>query len=494
MGVNTTFLKFITIKINCHGGILSTGGLNQVLDILKDIYIERIRFGLRQCIYVEVHRYIVDYFIKRIELIGIECEVNSDHFPNIVSGYPAEELFLTTTWLSEGVYKDILDTLDYKPRFKINLVDSIQSFTPLFTGNINWVASIRHAQYWHLYLRFPKTNIVKQWKSMVYTTDLMRFSKRLETYILDQAAFNSASDSSYMELLIRHMDEADWISIINDEHLDLSPFSMAYYEGLNKQDEDHYWLGIYKRDEGYSVHFLKDLCTLCLDTRIGQICTTPWKSIIIKGIEAKDRSLWNQLLNRHAINVRHALNELNFQLEDNSTTALQLKKYLVHHFNVDDTRTQGICFGIKTRPKSEIFCNILIRKRYLIHLGPIRLLPAYDILVAKDFNPNERTGYVFASALFKYLLPDQLINCITSYYRKYAIQQHQIEEPSIDQNLTAIPESSDSTHIFQCPHCLTWTEEGMDSAMLQDYQCTVCEAPGIDFKWIDRSVLLTEMA
>jgi len=59
-----------------------------------------------------------------------------------VSSYPAEEVFITKTWLSEGVYKDIFDGMDYEPRLKINISDSNQSFTPILTGNINWVASL----------------------------------------------------------------------------------------------------------------------------------------------------------------------------------------------------------------------------------------------------------------------------------------------------------------------------------------------------------------
>ena len=47
--------------------------------------------------------------------------MNKDDYPNIVSSYPAEEVFITNTWLSEGVYKDIFDLMDYQPRLKINI-------------------------------------------------------------------------------------------------------------------------------------------------------------------------------------------------------------------------------------------------------------------------------------------------------------------------------------------------------------------------------------
>ena len=93
--------------------------------------------------------------------------------------------------------------------------------------------------------------------------------------------------------------------------------------------------------------------------------------------------------------MRHAANELNFQVEDNCKDGLNVKSYLVKHLNNDDARTFGICIGIKTRKKSEIFSNILVRKKSLFTIAGIGFFNLYDILIAKDFNPNERTGLSF---------------------------------------------------------------------------------------------------
>ena len=127
-------------------------------------------------------------------------------------------------------------------------------------------------------------------------------------------------------------------------------------------------MGIYRRDELFSIVFLKELCLLCLETKIGQLCSTPWKSVIIKGIEEKDKLAWNRLLEKHQVNMRHAANELNFQVEENCHDSLQLKQYLVKELNDDDTRTFGICIGIKTKRKSEVFSSILIRRKPLLRV------------------------------------------------------------------------------------------------------------------------------
>ena len=122
---------------------------------------------------------------------------------------------------------------------------------------------------------------------------------------------------------------------------------------------------------------------------------------MIKGIEEKDKDRWNLLLEKYQVNMRHAVNELNFQVEENSFEGLALKNFLVKQLSIDDTRTFGICIGIKTRKKSEIFSSILVRRRYVIDVLGIKLFKVYDILCAKDFNPNERTEETFSSGILK---------------------------------------------------------------------------------------------
>lgn len=193
-------------------------------------------------------------------------------------------------------------------------------------------------------------------------------------------------------------------------------FNLPYYEGLNRYD-NKYWLGIYQRDELFSVAFLKELCQLCSATKLEQLCCTAWKTIMIKGIEEKDKESWNLLLEKFQINVRHAANELNFQVEDNSAEGLALKNYLVKNLSIDDTRTFGICIGIKTKKKSEIFSTILVRKRYLVDFLGIKLFKVYDILCAKDFNPNERTEEIFSSSNPKFVLAEQVRRSVIKYYK-----------------------------------------------------------------------------
>ncbi|RZK62382.1 MAG: rubredoxin, partial [Pedobacter sp.] len=333
-----------TIIINFAGGIISPGNLYNILIAATKVGIRFVRFGLRQQLLIDITNYNVPLFTSELNKLGIDHEIDFNKYPNIISSYPAQEIFIRNTWLTEGIYKDILNNIDFKPLIKINICDGNQSFTPMLTGNINWIASSQSDHYWHLIIRFPKTNVVYQWDQLCYTNHIAQLTKALEKIIKDNPATFIDNQAAKGEDLFLLLNKQDFILKPAEKPVSLSSFNLPYYEGLNRYN-NKYWLGIYRRDELFSVAFLKKLCQLCLDTKLGQLCCTSWKTIIIKGIEEQDKKRWNALLEEFELNMRHAANELNFQVEDNCTEGLDLKHFLVNHFSNDDTRTFGICFG-----------------------------------------------------------------------------------------------------------------------------------------------------
>ncbi|RLJ75039.1 rubredoxin [Pedobacter alluvionis] len=487
-----------TIIINFSGGIISPGNLYNILVAATKARIQYVRFGLRQQLLIDTTTYNIDIFTGELDKLRIDYEIDSNNFPNIISSYPAEEIFIRKTWLTEGVYKDILDDIDFKPSVKVNICDSDQSFTPMLTGNINWIASSHSEHYWHLIIRFPKTNVTYEWNQLCYTNHIAQVTKSLETIIKNNPTRFIDNTLANGEELFALLDQDNFILKAAENTVSLSSFNLPYYEGLNRYN-NKYWLGIYRRDELFSIAFLKKLCQLCLDTKLGQLCCTSWKTIIVKGIDEKDKKLWNALLEEYEINMRHAANELNFQVEDNCNEGLALKSLLVKHLSIDDTRTFGICFGIKTRKKSEVFSSILIQKRHLINLLGMKLFPVYDILCAKDFNPNERTGEIFSRSNPGFLLPEQLRRAIFKFY-KYRLnaiktgkqkQSSQVEETAIKVG----------TFLYQCNNCLTVYNERIGEIenninpgtafkdLPDDYCCALCEGEKSNFTKIDQSVL-----
>lgn len=471
------------IKINFLGGIISPGDLLEILNVLDTLKLRQVRFGLRQQLLIPVEATSLEDLVHSLDEAGINFEVDKEIYPNIVSSYPAEEVFIQGTWLNEGVYRDILDGISYQPTLKINISDSNQSFTPLLTGNINWVASATEPHFWHLFVRFPKTNVIYEWTELVYTQDVAAFSKQLESLILSDKQSFYGQEAASGELLLSRLEVKSYIIRKAQSPAELPPFNLPYYEGLNRYN-NRYWLGIYRRKELFSCDFLREVCLLCLDTKVGQIGSTPWKSLMIKGIEEKDKSAWNLLLEKHQINMRHAANELNFQLEDHSPKGLALKQFLVRHLNREDTRSFGLSIGIKTRPKSEVFGGIVVRSRPVMW----GLFHVYDILCAHDFNPNQRTGYLFCSGVPKFVLGEQLRRAILSFYKYRATQVRQSIRSEV-----RTEESLEENRYF-CVACLTrydpafgdpsqGIEPGTQFTDLEvDYCCELCNAPKVTFR------------
>jgi rubredoxin len=468
------------IKINLTGGIISPGTLSLILEAAKLAQCKEISFGARQQLLVSIKSDSIGSgilnFKKTLESLQIDFEENLDIFPNIISSYCAEEVFPTGAWLSEGIYKDIFDLFDYKPKLKVNISDSNQSFTPFFTGNLNFIAS-NTPNFWYLYIRFKESNEILRFPVLVYSLDIPKLCQQIERIIYGRVTMES-------DLLFESIfDSVDIISQNISEELKLPKFMLPYYEGFNRYG-DKTWLGIYRRNEMFSVDFLEELCQLCLHTKIGQICTTPWKSLIIKGIENQDRKAWDLLLGKYGINVRHAANELNWQIEDNTVDGLNLKKTIIREFDEYDVRTFGLSFAVQMKPKSEVFGSVVIKKRHSL----ASLLPTYDVYHTVDFNPNTREYVLFERAINKVHVGEIL----TRLSKKYYASINQNQEP-IAIKVEKEQEVEKQHLVHQCPRCFTiydsrYGDECQNIAqgivfenLPENYCCQICNEPKVNF-------------
>jgi Rubredoxin len=489
-------IKKHQIKVNLPGGIVSIGNLLQILTILEESAVENVRFGTRQQLYFSVDEDKLEDIEHGFFISDTEFEIDADKQPNIISSYVTEDIFNNSNWLREGVYRDVLDAFDYTPRLKINLADNSQTLIPFFTGNLNFISS-EIGNYWYLYIRFPRTNIIYCWSSLIYSEDIGTLSKLVEDAIF------SNKDLFYDQINIDGLLLENKVKLTGSifyqplsAPLKLPDFQLPYYEGFNKYN-DKYWLGIYRRNELFSVSFLKDLCAICAKTRIGQLYTTPWKSIIIKGVETGDKKLWNAVLDKNRINVRHASNELNWQSEDLCEYGLNLKRELINEFNKVDLRTFKLCFAIKTNPKSGLFGSVIIRK---CANNDLEDECKFDILHTTDFNPNSKNFTLYKDNLDRASLAEALVKLCDNYYQLQTLS----ESASADNYYeTELVTEIEYVIAHQCSHCLTiydetWGDEANGvppgtpfSDLKADYGCAVCGAFKTDIIPIQKESLQT---
>ena len=154
--------------------------------------------------------------------------------PNIISSYVTEDVFTTSDWLREGVYKDIFDLFDFRPKLKINIVGSNQTFVPFFTGNLNFISS-ETSNYWFLYVRFPKTNQLFCWPSLIYSEVIPEISKIIEEVLTENEDLFYDQPNINAELLLEKTSAKNSITsqpIL--QPLKIPDFQLPYYEGFNK--------------------------------------------------------------------------------------------------------------------------------------------------------------------------------------------------------------------------------------------------------------------
>ncbi|MFV8465048.1 rubredoxin [Flavobacterium sp. LB1P62] len=464
-------------RLIVKGGVISPGELRVIVNMALEQGLDAISFGSRQDIIfpkgftpIEKEKTGKNYFVYPNEKSG----------NNIVSSYVSTDIFRNTPWLTGNKFLYILEQFKEQPKLKVNITDPKQQLVPLFTGHINFIAS-DHEDYWFLYIRLPKWDKMEMYPVLIYSWNIS------EIYYAIEKILEEEPDS--VDMIFQLVSDAlDTNNRTIDKPLNIPFYPFPYYEGMNRLGIDQYWLGLYWRNNLYDLEFLKEMCDLCFDCKIGKICITPWKSFIVKGIP-KDRKLdWEKFLGKKGINVRHSLLELNWHLPVAMEWALNLKTFLVRTLDQFDISTYGLTFGLSEYNRDgHYFTSIVVEKNELPKdLESIKIRDTYNVLYAKNFDPNTKEYIVHAQDVDKLELPTILIELSRKYFEDLGNQ-------IVEVNKTATKKENAAQDIHQCPECLTLynseygdVSQGIEKGVLfkdlpEDYCCSLCESPKINF-------------
>ena len=434
------------IRVFVKGGFLSPADLLKIMEISKSLGNNFIHFGSRQDIMFPSRGANEEKLSVAFKEIGIDYEVGSDQsiHQNIVTSYVAVNVVETTRWVKEDTYNVLIDSFDYKPKLKINIVDPAQSIVPQVTGELNFIAS-KEENYWYLYIRDPrKGNIIECWPRLIFAQDIPKICKELESIFLELLPFTT----EMLHMVLRNNNVRINYKPIT-EKLSFAQHNIPYYEGLNAMQNNQYWLGLYWRNNQYDIDFLSAACRLCQETNISKINIIPWKAFIIKGIRATDRLRWEKLMGKFGINERHSSLELNWHLPVVDPEALELKRFLVRELDQQDISTHGLTFTIQTKREMFYFTSIVIEK-----VNNTTSTDLYNILYAKNFNPNTITYHSYAKNVKKGIIPALLIELSKLYFRQLNPDRDVTEEIKPEEHY----KHSEST-AYQCPNCLTIYDE-----------------------------------
>ncbi|AUC76989.1 rubredoxin [Olleya sp. Bg11-27] len=467
-------------RLIIKGGVLSPGELKYICQSVENLGLKTISFGSRQDILLpkKVNREELTQFDKLIivedDQIGVE---------NIVSSYVCADIFPSTSWLTGDRYLYLLEQFRSKTKLKINLTDPKQRLVPLFTGNVNFIAS-EHEDYWYLYVRLPDWEKTEMYPALIYSWDLDKIETAIENCLQEEPE----TIETIFELV---SDAVDTNNRTVDKPLEVPFYPFPYFEGMNKIGADKYWLGLYWRNNKYDISFLKEMCELCSENKIGKISITPWKSFIVKGIPRESKLIWEKFLGKRGINVRHSMLELNWHIPVANKEALNLKKYLVSNFDQNDISTYGLTFGITDYNKSSnYFTSIVVEKNKQPEMiGTFQTRDTYNLSYAKNFDPNTRAYIMHVQDVDKVELPGLLMELSQLYFDQLGNEREE-EKIAETQKVTT------KLEVYQCQDCLTIYDEAFGDitqdippktvfkSLLETYECSLCEGSKANFEKI----------
>ncbi|GAA0892500.1 hypothetical protein GCM10009122_21790 [Fulvivirga kasyanovii] len=454
------------VRVFVKGGIISPGDLLKITELAQSLGASCIHFGSRQDILFSVKEPIQEVLDKAFESINTPYEIDTFRYQNIASSFVALDLLPSKKWLASHIYHYVLDSFNYLPRLRINIVDPSQSLVPLFTGQINFLASDQE-NFWYLYLRFTEIQ-AKPWQFplLIYSEDIAKLSLKLEEMDIVNNKF------SYQQVYDDLIGNLNFNSQPVTDNLVLPDTNFPYYEGMNRMPDDKYWLGLYWRNNKFDINILKAICERCLTTGVGKLSLTPWKSFVIKGISEKYKIGWEKLMGKFGMNLRHSALELNWHLPALDQEALELKNHLVRTLDQQDISTYGLTFTIKTTDDITLFTSIVIEK-------DLENDDMFNILYSKNFDPNSMEYNYYAKGVVKDVIAPLLIELSHLYYE--SLEEHVTVKPS-----SINRQKEEHANVYQCKNCLTLYNEayGDETAGIvagtpfeklpDDYKCSLC--------------------
>ena len=464
-------------RLRINGGVLSPAELKYICEAAESLGLDAISFGSRQdIIFPEIIDESKFEQFNKIKFI----KPKRDGIENIASSYVSAEILESTSWLTSDRYLYVLEQFKHNPKLRINVTDPKQRLVPLFTGNVNFIAS-EHEDYWYLYLRLPGWEKTQMYPALIYSWDMDKIELAIENILIEELE----NVETVFDLV---NDAVDTNNRTVAKPLEVPFYPFPYYEGMNRIGPDRYWLGLYWRNNRYDIPFLKAMCDLCSENKIGKISITPWKSFIVKGIPLHSKLKWEKFLGKYGINVRHSMLEMNWHIPVNDDEALNLKKYLVTNFDQNDISTYGLTFGITSFDSDTYnFTSIVVEKnRQPETIGSFKIRDTYNLLYAKNFDPNTRKYILHVQDVDKVELPGLLMELSQLYFEQLGTEK--------EEDFVILKKEITEEDVYQCSHCLTIYKEKYGDitqnilpntpfeSLPDTYECSLCEAPKSDFE------------
>jgi hypothetical protein len=423
-------LRSESSKVLTKGGVLTPTYLNDILRVAEIAGNDSVFLGSRQEILFKQDES-AELKVIQLKPDNFRLFDREFSFQNVVSSLASVDILPSTPWVNSRTYHNILKQIKIEHTLQINLVDPKQNLVPLFSGNLNFVAS-QTPGFWFLYLRKEEEEETIKWPGLIASEGIATLAMYLEK------EWKTDSEITLDQLVHEHAVIFPLHTIKSDEELVLPKKFFSSYEGLVKSDDIN-WVDFYCADNHFPIQFMREVVKLCNQTGQDEIFITPWKTFLIKGISPQNKVLWKELISRYGLNVNYSSLELNWCLPLLDKKAFHLKNYLVDQLSDLEIRRFGLSFTIQTKPM-EVYTTAVIKVDRGIKLpGIFESLRTYSIYYASDFNPNNSKYILFAENISKRELPQKIKELNNRFYQGNTYSLHpawnQLMKRSIRQTL-----------------------------------------------------------
>ncbi|BDD00673.1 rubredoxin [Persicobacter psychrovividus] len=476
------------VRIFTTGGMLAPSALHRLIQKLKYFGLSYFHFGSRQDILFPMpEEFSLTEIEEELQDLHLPFEIDTHKKHNVVSTFVTEGYLSSTPWVHADTYQFIFDDITSSPHLKVNLVDPKQQLVPWFSGNLNFLAAESEND-WHLFLRNPQDDRLIEFPYLIDGFAIAEVVEILDQDFLQRQQWTDTDP--LLELIKSHKLFTDRPSNFKNKK-EKGP--IPQYEGFQRMGDGKYWLGLYWRNNAYTLDFMEALCELCANTGVGKIGITPFKSFIVQGIPEKHYTAWFRLLGKFGINPTHSSLELNWHVPVLDQRAQDLKRYLVKVFDQNDININGLTFTIATVPVDP-FTSIWIQQNPEKN-EQITTPPTYHVYITKGFDPANLSYHLHEASVLKEDLPEILFRLSKQYFDQW-------EAPATDQ--PKVKENSPmGKTIHQCSSCFSVYDPtygdiisqppvapGLPfSELPESYACGLCGAPKADFEAISSASL-----
>jgi rubredoxin len=344
----------------------------------------------------------------RRELGGLLVEYHPRR-PNIVTTRPMAGRAGRTHWLSDGAYDSVLSQFMTAPAIPVNLSDPRQDVLPLYTGQINFIASTEPG-FWHV-----SFNARGQLRPIVLSTAVHVDGVPAATFVIQNAIMHDNAldlpelQRNLMQNLGGSARELPQAAIAH--HDEVRPIEGFEFDAQSES----YSLGISALAQRLPGAFLVDLCLAARGLSIATAGLTPWRSLLVHGIPAIARADFERLLLRHRVSIHTgAWDSACFQ-DFHTPGAVKAGADLLSALNDNFPHPGGLRIGLTEHSGVIPDTPIVVRAETPPARWPFRPEPHFNVYVHECFDRFNPMLITCATGVAAARMADVVLNLVERF-------------------------------------------------------------------------------